>query len=175
MRPYSLSYSIDHGLNHRVLGASKGGQPLDIAMCAQLALQCARDSNDLGAFGQLDIRNYHDTISRSEMWRSLRRRSIPVHWCKAAVRLQRCPQVRLRVRGSLTQVLSRTRGALTGNSLAPWFGMVVVEDLFSLAGDLIEPHNFKFMNVTLKPMAWSDNVFVFSNSVDGVAAALTIL
>ena len=39
-----------------VLGASKGGQPLDIAHCAQLTMMAGRDDNDRAACGHFDIR-----------------------------------------------------------------------------------------------------------------------
>ena len=153
VRPLADTYSEDLGLNLRVLGGHKGGQTLDIVAVAQMALQCARDDDDRGAFGHIDIRNFHDSISWSEMWRSQRRRNIPEVWSDAAVRLQRCPGVRLSVRNSSTGLLDRNRGALTGNSLAPWFGRLLVEDAFTAVQAQLEKLYYTFMNVVLRPMA----------------------
>ena len=172
VRTYSHCYSHEHGLDVRVLGGSK---PLDIVSVAQLALQCARDDNDQGAFGHLDIKNYHDNLSWTEMWRSQRRRGIPDALCCAAVRLQRCPGIRLAVKGSKTDCIAKTRGALTGNSLAPWFGRLIVEDAFLAVQTQVKKFCFKFMDVTLKPMAWSDNVVAFANYPARVAKIISIV
>ena len=74
LKPYSEAYSENNGLDSRVLGASRGGQPMDIGGTAMLVLQCARDDEDRGAVGHIDIRNFHDSISRHETWKSMRRR-----------------------------------------------------------------------------------------------------
>ena len=77
VRPFSARYSEDNGLNVEVLGASKGGQTMDMAHTAQYALMWGRDDGDKAACGQMDIKNYHDSMSRSEMWRCQMRRDIP--------------------------------------------------------------------------------------------------
>ena len=107
------------------------------------------------------------------MWLSQRRRDIPVHWAGAAIRLQRCPEVQLAVRCVLSNTVTRTRGALTGNPLAAWFGKLIVEDTFLAAEPSLESLHFSFMDVRLQPMAWSDNIAVFANSIGDAASALT--
>ena len=172
---YAEEFSSVHSLDSRVLGASRGGQPMDIAGTAMMTLQCARDDEDRGAVGQVDVRNYHDSMSRFEMWKSMRRRNIPTQWCSAALRLQRCPRVCLNVRSTKTCVLLRSRGALTGNSLAPWFGKLLIEDAFLAVQVFTDPLAYHFMQVSLYPMAWSDNIFVFAASVRNAAKALAAL
>ena len=58
VRPIADAYSTTNGLASRVLGASKGGQTVDIVHTAQLCLQCGRDNEDRAACGQMDIKNY---------------------------------------------------------------------------------------------------------------------
>ena len=101
------------------------------------------------------------------------RRSIPPVWRSAAVRLQRCPQIVLTVRGMSTSAIGRSRGALTGNGLAPWFGRLIVEDALLAAMPSTEALNFHFLDaVLLRPMAWSDNIVAFGNSPANVAKSL---
>ena len=69
-------FSVEHGMKERVLGGGRGGQPLDIAATAQMVLQLGRDRDDLAAVGQLDVRNYHDSFDRMQIYNSLRRRNI---------------------------------------------------------------------------------------------------
>ena len=57
VHPFSFCDSTEQ-VQTRVLGASKGGQPLDIASVAQLSLQCGRDNEDRAAFGKMDIRHF---------------------------------------------------------------------------------------------------------------------
>ena len=168
-------FSREHALDSRVLGASRGGQPLDIAGAGMLVLQCARDDEDRGAVGHIDIGNYHDSMSRYELWKSMRRRNIASSLCSAALRLQRCPIVTLCVRDTSTGPIERTRGALTGNSLAPLFGRILVEDVFIAAHCLTDPLAYRFLDAVVHPMAWSDNVVVFGNSVRRTAKCLSIL
>ena len=172
VRPYAETYSSEHCLNARVLGASKGGQTLDIALTAQLALMCGRDDMDRAACGQMDIRNFHDSMSRTEMYNCQVRRGIPRIWSVAAIRLQICPAVKLCVRNTTTPVIPRSRGALTGNNLAPWFGRLMVEDAFLAAMPLIQSLGYSFMGISLQPMAWSDNIMAFGKSPSVVARTL---
>ena len=172
LRPLADAYSVENGMSTQVLGASKGGQTLDIAHTAQLCLQCGRDNEDRAACGQMDIKNYHDSLSRSQMYQSQMRRNVPLVWACAALRLQRCPQVKLCVRSGVTAPILRSRGALTGNSLAPFFGRIVVEDVFLAAAPLLAPLHFSFMGLNLAPMAWSDNIIAFGPSARKVARAL---
>ena len=67
------------------------------------------------------------------MWRCQRRRGISTCWSSAAIRLQRCPRVKLWLRSEHTCVLRRSREGLTGNSLAAWFGKMLVEDAFMVS------------------------------------------
>jgi len=164
VQPFADQYSADHGLDIRVLAGQKGGQPLNIVGVAQHVLQCARDDGDRGAFGHLDVANYHDCISWTEMWRSQRRRQIPQVLCSAVVRLQRCPTIQLCVRNMTTERIPRGRGALTGNRLAPWLGRLIVEDIFTAVQPQIENVCYSFMGVRILPMAWSDNLVAFANS-----------
>ena len=173
VKPYSDRYSHEQGTDVLVLAGKKGGQPLDIVSVAQFALQCARDDGDRGAFGHFDIRNYHDSLSWTEIWRSQRRRGIPDVWSVAALRLQRCPKLALAVRSTMTRYLMRSRGAITGNALAPWFGRLLVEDAFVAVQADTDPLCYRFMDVRLKPMAWSDNVVGFAKSVPDVARLLS--
>ena len=75
----------------------------------------------------------------------------------------------------MTEVVPRTRGALTGNSLAAWFGKLLVEDALMTVQPRIENSCFKFMNVVLRPMAWSDNIVAFAKSSRRVARILTLI
>ena len=109
------------------------------------------------------------------MWRAQRRRSIPEVWSCAAVRLQRCPGVRLTVKNTSTDRIPRARGAFTGNSLAPWFGKLVVEDAFMAVQQQIDTLCYNFLSATLRPMAWSDNIVAFANSSSRVARLLSII
>ena len=168
-------FSCEHEMNTRVLGGGRGGQPLDIIATAQMVLQIGRDNDDKAAIGQLDIRNYHDSFDRLEVYKSLRRRSIPSVWCCAAVRLQRCAQVCLTVKGITTGCLRRTRGALTGNRLAPIFGRVIVEDTYLTADCEMQRHFFQSEDVVVTPMAWSDNLYFFARSIRGAAKMMETL
>ena len=106
------------------------------------------------------------------MWQCQVRREIPKAWCAAAIRLQRCPKVYLTVGNSTTAVIARSRGAITGNSLAPWFGQLMMEDAFITAAPHTDPLNLSVMHVVLRPMAWSDNILAFGQSVQVVARLL---
>ena len=68
-------------------------------------------------------------------------------WCAAAIRLQRCSAVKLRVRGQLRETIHRSRGALTGNALASWLGVIVVEDALLAADTFTSRFDFKFLGV----------------------------
>ena len=105
----------------------------------------------------------------------MRRRNIPPSLCSAALRLQRCPVVTLNVRDTSTGLVERTRGALTGNSLAPLFGRILVEDVFIGAHCLTDPLSYRFLGTVIHPMAWSDNLVVFGSSVRQTAKCLSIL
>ena len=137
---------------------------MDMAHTAQWVLMWGRDDGDRAACGQMDIKNYHDSMSRSEMWRCQLRREIPRAWSSAAIRLQRCPEVRLSVRSGETNLIARTRGAITGNSLAPWFGQIIVEDAFIVAAPQTNGMNLSLMGIVIRPMAWSDNILAFGVS-----------
>jgi hypothetical protein len=163
-RPLMDTYSASNGRAQRVLGGGKGGQTLDIASCAQFALEMGRDAEDMAAVGQMDVKNYHDSFDRVHLYRSMRRRGISREWAIAAIRIHRCARVRLQVRGNLTDVITRSKGALTGNCLAPAFGRMTMEDVFTMCDHLTEQSIFKLGGIELKPMAWSDNIVVFANS-----------
>ena len=165
IEPSLDAYSEEHGFKSRVLGGSRGGQTMDIASCGQLALELGRDAQDQAAAAQMDVRNYHDSCDRLQLFRSLRRRGVSQSWALAAVRIQRCADIRLRVRNELTAVIPRYRGALTGNRLAPLFGRTIMEDVFSCSDELVRKDIFSLCDVTLWPMAWSDNVVVFANDM----------
>ena len=162
-------------MNVEVLGGGKGGQCIDIAHTAQLMLMCGRDNQDNAACGQMDMRNFHDSMSRGEIWHCQRRRNMARWWCDAALRLQRCPEVRLAVRSGMTGVITRSRGALTGNGLAPLFGRMLVEDAFLLGQPFTDAVICSSMGVILRPMAWSDNLVAFANSSRKVAKILSLL
>lgn len=72
------TFSTEHQMLHRVLGASRGRQILDIITCAQQALELGRDNQDRAAVGQMDIRTYHDRIDRPQVLASLLRRGVPL-------------------------------------------------------------------------------------------------
>ena len=172
VQPYANVYSREHGLDAAVLGASKGGQTLDIAHTAQLCLMCGREDMDRSAIGHMDIRNFHDSISWSHMFQCQMRRKIPPAWMLAAIRLQRCPEVHMMTRGALSAIIPRSRGALTGNRLAPWFGRIVVEDVLLASERHTQRLNYEIMGTALRPMAWSDNIVVCGRSARGVAKSL---
>ena len=173
--PLVDQYSCDHSFTSRVLGGGKGGQTLDIAACAKLALELGRDANDQAAVAQMDVSNYHDSFDRMGLLQSLRRRRVPLNWALAAVRIQRCARVCLRVGGVKTLPLARNTGALTGNNLAPIFGRIVMEDAFSIVDPMIERYVFKLCDITLLPMAWSDNIVVYANTVQKAAKVLALI
>lgn len=158
-----------------MLGARRGGQPLDVAGIGMLTLQCGRDDQDRSAVGQMDIKNYHDCMSRYELWKCMRRRHIAPCWCAAALRLQRCPIVTLGVRSTSTGPLGRSRGALAGNSLAPWFGRILVEDVFVPAECVTSSQSYRFLGIGVYLMAWSDNIVVFGPLVKKSAACLSAI
>ena len=168
-------YSKRLGLRFRVLGGGKGGQVLDVVTPMQQCLELGRDDNDRAAVGHCDIKNFHDSITREAMLNSLLARNIELPLAVAAIRLQRQPRIALRVKGVLTDVISRQRGAVTGNLLAALFGRMVVEDSMVEAHDRLRPHVFKFGDLEAWPMAWSDNLVAFSKSSNGVAKILAIL
>ena len=165
-------FSVEHNLRHRVLGASRGGQVLDIITCCQQALEIGRDNQDQAAVGQMDIRTYHDRIDRSQILTSLLRRGVTLPWCLAALRTQRCPQVSLKVKGVLTPAIQRCKGAMTGSRLAAVFGRILVEDAFMRADTVISRYHFHFGNLHISPFAWSDNIVVITKSVRAAAKSL---
>ena len=128
--PYVDCYSKKHGTANRALGAKGGGQILDITTVCQQSLALGRNLLDQAAVGQMDIRTCHDHMDRVEMTNSLKRRGVPMPWCVAALRTQRCPKIQIKLRNSETGVVQRQRGALTGNSFAPVMGCLLVEDGF---------------------------------------------
>ena len=168
-------YSDDHGFDTRVLGARKGGQLLDIISCAKFSLELGRDSNDQAAVALLDVSNFHDRFDRMLLFQSLRRRHVCVPWALAAVRIQRCAKVHLRVRGIKTACIVRQTGSQTGNTLCPLLGRIMMEDMFSVVDPQIETSIFNLFESRLWPMAWSDNVVVFSKSVAKAAQIPSII
>ena len=71
--------------------------------------------------------------------------------------------------------MRREKGALTGNRLAPLFGRIVMEDVFVMADPRIERKIFKLCDITLSPLAWSDNVVAFANTPQRAAKILSII
>ena len=67
--PHVDAFSVEHELQHRVLGGSRGGQILDIVSCCQQALELGRDDRDRAAMGQMAIRTYHDASTADRYWR----------------------------------------------------------------------------------------------------------
>ena len=159
-------------MSYRVLGGGKGGQTLDIVSCAKFALELGRDSYDKAAVAQMDVATHHDSFDRASLLLSLQRRAVSHQWRLAALRMQRCARVCLQVRGEDTPVLPRQRGALTGSMLAPLFGRIMMEDVFTMADPLIHGQVFQLCGITLWPMAWSDNVVAFANSTRRAANIL---
>jgi len=52
---------------------------------------------------------------------------------------------------------------------------MLVEDVFLAAHCLVDPMAYRFIGVTVLPMAWSDNIFVVSTSTTRAAKALAAL
>ena len=148
---------------------------MDIISPMQQCLEIGRDKQDCAAVGQTDIQNYHDSIHRYAVLQALRRRAVNRQWALAAVRIQRMPQIALRVKGAITSTIRRCRGAITGNCLAALFGQMIVEDVFLKVHGRIRSFAFNHEDIDLYPMAWSDNMMVFGNSITHVAKTFAVL
>ena len=79
------------------------------------------------------------------------------------------------MRNDLTAVSPRYRGALTGNRLTPLFGRIIREDVFSCSDELVRKDIFSLCDVTLWPMAWSDNLVVIANDMRKAGLIMSVI
>ena len=124
---------------------------------------------------QADIEQFHDRDPWGFTYRGLLARKVPAELGKAALRLHRLPNVILRVGGSSTRVLERSRGVLTGAASSGMLARICIEDSCTAALPEILGHGFEVEGShTLVGMSWSDNLFTFSSSITQACTMMAI-
>ena len=112
-----------------------------------------------------DIHKCHDVVPWGATVKGLVRRSVPVSWSKAFLRLHRCPCVDMVVGNCAVRSLERSRSALTGSPSAGSAARVCIEDSFLMALPCFEDSFSISGQNRSHAMSWSDNLMACGNSL----------
>ena len=83
---------------------------MSVGFAAAQALEKGRDRQDQAAVCQADIACYHDSIAGGLTFKGLLVRDVPKPLAIAALRVHRCPKIRMTVGSKITRSLVRSRG-----------------------------------------------------------------
>merc|ERR1712110_1253611 len=98
-------------------------------MTMKCILRIGRDNHNKAVVWQADIKQFHDNLNWKQVRWSMKKRGIPDNLAEAALRIQRATELNLNIQCFNIGRLKRTKGALTGNPLAPLMGWITVEDI----------------------------------------------
>jgi len=151
-------------------GARKGTQCLEVAACAQIALERFADDYGRGCIGQADVRRYYDSVDLLRVGRCLTARGVPRNIVKAALNFQLLPRVCINSCFGGVDVHRRTLGTLTGSRCAGVLGQVPILDVCELEEPFLRSHAWVACAHRSPVLSWVDNLFWFAKSIDSAVA-----
>ena len=166
---FVLSSMLDRALeaHYRVpgsviFGGRKGTQVADVAWASQLVIEKGCDSRSKSCIGSADIEKFYDSLPMLQIGLYLLKLGFSKALIATCMFFQMFPCVNLSLLGHSVQVLSRSRGGLTGSRVAGCFGKVIGLDLGCSCAERWAPFSFNLGNRVLSAAIWIDNVFSFA-------------
>ena len=146
-------------------GARQGTQCLEVASCAQIALERFADDHGKGCIGQADVRRYYDSVDLLLVGRCLIARGVHSTIVRAVLQFQLLPTVFINSRFGSVPTHQRTLGTLTGSRCAGVLGQIPILDVCEFEEQFLQAHAWAACADRSPVLSWVDNLFWFAKSV----------
>ena len=156
-----------------IIGAQRFTQTADIGHGAQLLMEKGADCRSKAAFAQGDIATYFDELPIIRICLFLKRKHVDVKLLCAIMRLQLLTQLSFDKHGNSYVIGMRSKGGITGSTLALTLARIPVEAVFGELLDDLRPLGFPFDHGRLVFGSWVDNIYCASDSAENASRMLT--